>query len=212
MANDILILCGDLVDRGPGIYELINFVRYINNIYTVQGNHENKLVRWMRGNPVKVGEALQSTIDQLKPDLERPRHREELQKWFEELPHIIRFRDDAYVVHAGIDPRIPIEHQDSRVVIRVRSLDPIWVAEGDPTVPAMWYTNFVQGDRDPMIFFGHSVHEHAFTGTNAFSMDGGCVFGGELRGAEVHEDCLGVIKSVKAKKVYYGHERCGVDE
>jgi hypothetical protein len=204
MVYDILIFAGDLVDRGPKILEMVNFVRYIENIYTVEGNHEDKFKRWMRGRPVHVGHALQMTIDAFKEEIEHPRKRTELQQWFEELPQMIRITDDIYVAHAGIVPYMPIDKQEADRVLRIRTAD----AAGN-----MPWWKWDRGEDAPWILFGHNIQPDHHAGSRALALDGGCVFGGELRGVAIAPDGkLGGVMTVQAKKTYYSRERIKNDE
>jgi serine/threonine protein phosphatase 1 len=203
MTNDIVVFAGDLVDRGPKIYQLVNFARCIDNVYTAEGNHENRIKKKLQGRDVHIGKTHQKTIDCFDFELGDPRRKKELLDWFESLPQMIRLADDIYLVHAGIKPYKPIEHQEAD--------DCLWTRYADAAGGVKWW-EWHRGPDAPWILFGHSVLPSHDVGSRATSLDGGCVYGGELRGIEIHDGKLGRVISVKAKEVYYDHKRIASDE
>lgn len=67
--NRMLVFVGDLVDRGPRsdkVLELVNCLVSRGMAVAVSGNHDNKLMRYLKGNPVRVDPELQHTVDKLK--------------------------------------------------------------------------------------------------------------------------------------------------
>jgi predicted kinase len=75
-----LIFVGDLTDRGPdsrGVLGLVARAVRAGAALLVQGNHDDKLRRWLRGNDVKAAHGLETTIAEFSalspPDMERER-------------------------------------------------------------------------------------------------------------------------------------------
>jgi len=63
-----VMFVGDLVDRGPdspGVLRLVMGMVKAGHGLCVPGNHENKLVRALRGAKVQVSHGLQETLTQL---------------------------------------------------------------------------------------------------------------------------------------------------
>ena len=57
------IFLGDLVDRGPRVLDTVRIVRNMvqaGTAFCIAGNHDVKLVRWLRGKQVKVQHGLRS--------------------------------------------------------------------------------------------------------------------------------------------------------
>ena len=75
------------------------------------GNHEQKYLRYLRGNPVQIANGMQETIDQMKPEMDHEENIETVRGMLENLPYAIKLDDNIYVVHAGIDPRYSVEAQ-----------------------------------------------------------------------------------------------------
>jgi hypothetical protein len=63
--SHILILTGDLIDRGPKIKETLMFAMNTPSVYSLMSNHEQKLPRYLRGHHVQTS-ALVKTIDQCR--------------------------------------------------------------------------------------------------------------------------------------------------
>ncbi|MDQ3851836.1 MAG: metallophosphoesterase [Thermoproteota archaeon] len=51
--SHILILTGDLIDRGPKIKETLMFAMNTPSVYSLMSNHERKLLRCLRGHHVQ---------------------------------------------------------------------------------------------------------------------------------------------------------------
>jgi hypothetical protein len=61
--SHILILTGDLIDRGPKIKETLMFAMNTPSVYSLMSNHERKLLRYLLGHHVQSA-ALAKTIEQ----------------------------------------------------------------------------------------------------------------------------------------------------
>ena len=62
-SNHILILTGDLIDRGPRIKETLMFAMNTPSVYSLMSNHEQKLLRYVQGRQVQIT-SLAKTIEQ----------------------------------------------------------------------------------------------------------------------------------------------------
>lgn len=64
-----LVFVGDFTDRGPKSLHCLVFVaKHVEEglAFAVQGNHDNKLARYLKGNPVKVSGGLQTTVKEFE--------------------------------------------------------------------------------------------------------------------------------------------------
>ncbi len=187
--SDVVILLGDLVDRGDKIKECLQFARTTPNVYALMGNHDHKLLRYLKGNKVNIG-SMQATIDQCGDYLDAS-----LKAWLEQLPFIIKFDDNKYGLHAGINPLYPIDRQLEHSVLYARNFNPITKSISDVTSKLWWEHENIGGEQ---IFFGHIVSKNFKAGKH-FALDGGCVFGEEMRAwlSDTNE-----VISVKATKSF----------
>lgn len=171
-ANDIIVFTGDLIDRGPKINEVLQFAMSSSNIYSIMSNHENKLFRHMIGNKVNL-KSLERTLEQCDE--------ETLNRFYldmAKMPLIMKF-DKYHVLHAGINPRYPIERQTKEFLMYARKFNPATGSFQDESMP-YWYAYPIQ--QDIKILFGHEVHPNvAVVSDYACALDAGCGFGEKLR-------------------------------
>jgi hypothetical protein len=185
--SDVLIFCGDLVDRGPKIEQCLCWLAHVNESYSVMGNHEYKFVRYLLGRKVD-SKSLKATIEQTKEW-----DKKSLIPLIMSMPYCIKFRDKAYVVHAGINPTRPINKQYKDEFMYTRNL-----TIGETTAP--WW-NFYYGEDE--IFFGHEVTPKAVhVADKVYAMDGGSVFGMELRLCVSNPDGTKLFYTQKSEKAY----------
>lgn len=199
--NDRLIFVGDIIDRGPKTKEMIEFVASQPNVHLIMGNHENKFIRYLRGNPVSITDGLQETIDQLAPELESEANKESLLFFFENLPYAIKLDNNKYVVHAGIDPRYSVEAQKQEILLYMRNHAP-GKTFSDPTAPPWYLAERSKACKNQSIIFGHNTKANTKEVGHALALDGGCVFGGELKALVINIDGTGKEFSVPARKKY----------
>ena len=174
---DYVILGGDLSDRGPKSRELFEFVLNNDNVYSVIGNHDDKLKRYLLGNKIKIGNGLQETIDQISDwDQEK---KQKLYRWLQSLPSIIKLPKDYVVVHGGFNPNYPLNKQMYETCLYIRTFGGAGWDDND-------YPNWYQCDLDSdlkqyKILFGHITHPIANVKENIIALDMGAAFGKGLR-------------------------------
>ena len=162
-----VIACGDLVDRGPHISDLLITFMANENYYSVMGNHEDKLLRYLifGSGRVKVTSGLSKTLRQIEGKIDKTA----LALYLMSLPLIIKVGNN-YIYHAGINPEKSMFSQSRQDLLWSRG----WWKELNVFKHKMHQTNFR--------YFGHEVNETAIVNNNTYSLDGGCVYGKELRG------------------------------
>jgi polynucleotide kinase-phosphatase len=193
------IFLGDLVDRGPdtpGVLRLVMGMVRDGDALCVPGNHENKLLRALRGRKVQVTHGLAETLAQL--DREPPAFRADVESFLDGLiSHYVL--DDAKLVvsHAGL-----IERFQGRASGRVRSFCLYGETTGETDefglpVRYPWASEY----RGPaMVLYGHTPVPAPEWVNGTMCLDTGCVFGGHLTALRYPE--RGLV-SVPAARVYY---------
>lgn len=194
--EDVIIFCGDLIDRGPKIDEVLRFARTTPRVHSVKGNHEDKLARHMANlgtalvSKIKIGHGLQNTIDQCGDRLD-----DDMMCWFWSLPLIIKF-NNSYVFHAGINPRYSMLRQNREFLLYARKFNASLNTFDDENSPPWYEHELHESLKNRPMFFGHEVHgitdplhfaSHHMN-KNVFPMDGGCYFGGNLLGASIKDN------------------------
>jgi hypothetical protein len=136
------------------------------------GNHERRLLDAHHARKSGAKEPrLSSSHQQIVQELT-----DEDWALLDELPLLIDVPDhNTVLVHAGIDPKLPLSEQDPWVLTHVRSIDP----DGKPS--DKWGTPWGQLYFGPQhIVFGHNARKHPQLHPFATGLDTGCVYGGRL--------------------------------
>jgi len=197
--NRAVVFVGDLVDRGPKIKEVLLLVMNIlqhGKGYSVLGNHEDKLLRYLKGNPVTISPGLQTTIDQISStSLE---FKESLKAMLENLPtHIVFDNNKLVVAHAGLKEKY---HGISSARERVFALYGDITGKKDEygyPIRRDWETHY---KGKAYVVYGHTPIDTATWVNNAICIDTGCVFGQRLTALRYPK--LELL-DIKAKKIYF---------
>ena len=192
------IFLGDLVDRGPASPEVLRVVMSMvknKTAYCVMGNHDSKLVKYLKGKNVNVKHGLAETVAQLE-------HESEVFKRnaFEFLDglisHYVMDEGRLVVAHAGLR-----EEMQGRGSGAVRSFCMYGETTGEIDefglpVRHNWAAEY-RGKAK--VVYGHTPVPTAEWLNRTIDIDTGCVFGGHLTALRYPEEEL---VSVQAKEVY----------
>ncbi|WP_404800293.1 polynucleotide kinase-phosphatase [Actinomadura rudentiformis] len=193
------VFVGDLVDRGPdtpGVLRLVMGMVEAGQALCVSGNHENKLVKALRGRKVRVAHGLAESLDQLAAEPDDFRDRA-LRFMDGLISHYVLDEGRLVVAHAGLK-----EDYHGRASGRVRS----FALYGDTTgetdeygLPVRYpWANDYRGKA--MVVYGHTPVPEPEWINNTICLDTGVVFGGKLTALRYPERELA---AVPAKQVWY---------
>ena len=197
------VFVGDLVDRGPGsdvVLEIVMNMVETENALCVIGNHEDKLLRTMRGNPTNVSHGLQETLNQLEKRDEAFHNR--VNAFLHGLPaHLMLDGEKLAVAHAGIT-----ENYQGRFSRRVSQFCMYGETNGETDewgLPIR--TNWARDYRGKAtVVYGHTPVETAEFFNGTMNVDTGCVFGGQLSALRYPEN---EVVSMPALQIYYDAAR-----
>ncbi len=193
------VFLGDLVDRGPntpGVLRLVMEMVRGGAALCVPGNHENKLVRALRGRKVQVTHGLAESLAQL--DREPPEFRQEVVEFLDGLvSHFVLDDRRLVVAHAGMR-----EEMQGRASAAVRAFALYGETTGETDefglpVRYPWATEY-RGRA--VVVYGHTPVVEPEWVNNTIDVDTGCVFGGALTALRWPEREL---VSVPAARTYY---------
>ncbi|SFP37632.1 polynucleotide kinase-phosphatase [Amycolatopsis arida] len=198
-AGRTAVFVGDLVDRGPdtpGVLRLVMGMVAEGAALVVCGNHEQKLVRALRGHDVRTEHGLAESLDQLAR--EDADFRAEVERFCDDLlAHYVLDGGRLVVAHAGLP-----ERYHGRASARVRA----FALYGDTTGETDEYGLPVRYPwaRDyrgaATVLYGHTPMPEAEWVNRTLCLDTGCVFGGTLTALRYPER---EIVSVPAERVWY---------
>jgi serine/threonine protein phosphatase 1 len=136
--GDFVVLLGDLIDRGPNSYDVVQFVKTSNNIVTVKGNHEKMMINsfslqglespnktvavWLyNGGLATAMSYIKAFTDEVGNEytelLDQAINQDKL--WMNRLPSQI-ILDKWRLVHAGYDPEVDLDCQTDSEMLHIR--------------------------------------------------------------------------------------------
>jgi protein phosphatase len=193
------IFVGDLVDRGPdtpGVLRLVMGMVAAGDAFCVPGNHENKLLRALRGRNVQVTHGLAESLAQLAAETDE--FRADAQRFMDGLiSHYVLDGGRLVVSHAGLT-----ERYQGRASGRVREfcLYGQTTGETDEYGLPVRYPWAQEYRGEAMVLYGHTPVPTPEWVNNTLCLDTGCVFGGRLTALRYPEREL---VSVPAAEIYY---------
>lgn len=194
-----VVFLGDLVDRGPDSPAVLRLVMGMlagGHALCVQGNHENKLVRALRGARVQVSHGLEMTLAQLL--VESAEFREEAEEFCAHLPsHLVLDEGQLVVAHAGLKEAYHglTSGRERRFALYGDS-----TGETDQFGLPVRYPWAEDYRGQAMVLYGHTPTPELKWVNNTICLDTGCVFGGNLTALRYPEK---EIVPVSAERVWY---------
>lgn len=194
--QDTLINLGDLVDRGPKIYETFEFLRGLKDrmkerCILIRGNHEQMLLdaaaKGGRNKDLWYYNSGEKTVFSF---INHKHRYQEFLDWFEDMPLYYAAKDYS-CVHASLSDPDPAVNDANTL---------IWGRDTDYSgkIVMTGHTPY----RSPIYFQGEhygKIQEDVRTmlpETGMIALDTGCVFGNRLTGMVLSEDGTFVVTSV----------------
>ena len=193
------VFVGDLVDRGPGVVNVLKLVMSMvadGTALCVAGNHESKLVRKLKGRNVQVSHGLAESLAQLETG--PPEFQQQATQFMDRLiSHYVLDGGNLVVAHAGMK-----EEYQGRASARVRDFCLYGETTGETDewglpVRADWASGY-RGKAT--VVYGHTPVAEPTWLNRTINVDTGCVFGGRLTALRYPESEL---VWVPAGRVYY---------
>lgn len=198
-----LVFLGDLVDRGPDVTGTLEFVRDIcadKAGFCVIGNHENKLLRKLKGEKIRISSGMDTSLNQLKYCKKLTIN--DVITFLSQLEsHYVFDRGQLVVCHAGLNQDM---HGKNSHLARDYAMYGETTGSRDEyglPIRLNWAIHYRGQAR---IVYGHTPIQQPIWVNNTINIDTGCVFGGNLTALQYPE--LRVV-SVRASKVYYPSPR-----
>lgn len=192
------VFLGDLTDRGPnslGCYQLVSAMVKSKQALCVMGNHDDKLLRYLKGNDVQIKHGLETTLAELEAKSEI--YKQELQEFLSNLAsHYLLDQGKLVVAHAGIAEEL-FGKEDGRsrsfclYGANTGKLD----SQGLPT-RLDWAKDYKGRAK---VVYGHTPTLNPRWLNQTINIDTGCVFGGKLTALRYPE--LELVQ-VEAKMAY----------
>lgn len=192
------ILVGDIMGRGR--YAAATYGFCVNMIEAghmlmVRGNHDDKIMRWAKGNKVKLMHGDDKTVRDLE---NRGLNKEKIYRFFESLPlYLILDDDKLVVVHAAWKKSLLKGGSYNK---KCRS----WCLYGPTTGKILdnglpdrvdWVEKRELFKHSPIIVYGHQAYHEPRIENKTYGIDTGCVFGNYLTALKYPEMELVQVKA-----------------
>lgn len=197
------VFLGDLVDRGPGITDVLDLVMTMvseGKALCVPGNHEIKLLKKLQGKDIRISHGLQQTLDQMEK--EPPEFKTRVADFIDSrISHYVLDEGRLVVAHAGMR-----EDMQGRASGQVRSfaLYGETTGETDEFGLPVRYNWAAEYRGKATVVYGHTPVPEVEWLNRTICIDTGCVFGGKLTALRYPEK---EVHSVPAQQVYCEPQR-----
>jgi len=200
-----LVSVGDIVDRGRSSAVTYGFVKNMieaGHMLSVCGNHDDKLMRYAKGNNVTLSHGLDKTVKEFE---QRGIPKESIHRFIKTLPYYLLLDDGKLaVVHAAWKDDLL---KRSNFHKKCRS----WCLYGPTTgetnehglpVRIDWASKRVLQEDSLTVVYGHQPYNEPRVINNTYGIDTGCAFGGHLTALKYPEM---EFVQFKALEVYCEH-------
>ena len=177
--GDIEASVGDFLSKGLQSVKTLHFIR-LHKILPVLGNHEDKILRYLRHqeevdkNPVVLNEDEKKIIKNLNSsDI----------NFLNDLPFFLKF-GPITILHGGLlnhQKLDSLSKKDKGKLLRLRFLDKNlkFIAFGDEKEDSNFWADIYDGN-EGYIVYGHQNFKEVKKSPNAVGIDTGCVYGNKL--------------------------------
>jgi len=173
------IFLGDLVDRGPRVLDAVRIARNMvkaGTAFCIAGNHDVKLVRWLRGKQVQVKHGLEQSIAEIESLA--PEDRGKLASFLDGLvSHYVLDGGRLVVAHAGLREEM---HGRGSGAVREFCLYGETTGETDEFGLPVRYNWAAEYRGKATVVYGHTPVPEPEWLNNTVNIDTGAVFGGKL--------------------------------
>lgn len=185
--EDTEVCVGDIITKGRQSVKTLRYIRD-NNIMSVLGNHEDKIVRHLKHsdsqkqNPIILDEDEQHIVNELTS---------EDYAYLETLPLFLRF-DGITTVHGGIQNNMNLDNltkHDKQRLLRLRYLDKNgnFISFGNETRDSVFWADVYDGNQG-FIVYGHQWFKKPKINNFSIGIDTGCVYGNKLSAVVFEEN------------------------
>jgi serine/threonine protein phosphatase 1 len=184
--DDLLLSLGDIVDRGPKSKEVYHYFRSRPNSKVLMGNHERKHLRGILSYSqeivkVQFGDEYDSFL-----------------QWTSTLEYYHEC-NDAFIVHAAVEPGIPLVQQKPEVLAGSTSGE----RHLEDTYGETHWIDLYNLEK-PVIYGHHVVGDVPLVKNTTYGIDTACCHGGFLTAIELPGF---IIHQVKCQHDYWKDER-----
>ncbi len=195
LSDDIEVCIGDIITKGKDSIKVLDFLTK-HNIKSVLGNHEDKLLRYLKNQ--KSNKKNQITLDTDEENIIDNLTSEHI-KYLENLPIYLKY-DEITILHGGIQNYMNLNNlskRDIQKILRLRYLDEEdnFLALGKEDENSIFWADKYNGTHG-FVVYGHQWFNELKVNKFSLGIDTGCVYGNKLS-AVIFENNKYKIESVE---------------
>ncbi|CAC9600901.1 hypothetical protein [uncultured Gammaproteobacteria bacterium] len=180
--EDVEVCVGDVITRGKNSIKTLRYLQ-VNNIKSVLGNHEDKIVRYLqhqeniKKNPIVLDEDEQDIVLNLSAlDID----------YLKNMPLFMQF-GEITILHGGLQNHQNLNKISKKLktqILRLRFLDQAhnFVTFGREDDKSIFWADIYNGNHG-FVVYGHQKFNEVKITQYALGVDTGCVYGGKLSAA-----------------------------
>lgn len=165
-----LILLGDLINKGPYSFKVLEWVKNTQKVQVIIGNHELNFIHAL-DQSISLSPILKKLKKDMGPDIKK------YISWIKSWPTYIE-EESFLAVHGGLVPNEHPSISQTKYLVNIR----YWAGEGktmnDSTTPA-WH-DLYKGSK--LVIYAHWAKQGLKIKKNSIGLDTACVYGGKLTG------------------------------
>lgn len=181
-----VVLLGDIVDRGPGIVDVLRIAmasEAAGTSLSVIGNHDDKLRRALIGRDVQVKHGLAESLAQLED--ETPAFKRQVLAFLEAMPgHVILERGTLVAAHAGLPRELHGRADEHTRDVAMYGITAGGLDEDGLPIRVNWAKQY---GGPPYLAYGHTPVIEPVWYHDTIDVDTGCVFGHRLTAVQFPE-------------------------
>lgn len=177
--DDVEVCVGDILTKGKYSVKTLDFI-IKHNIKSALGNHEEKLLRYIKHQKSLKKNPVQLTLDE---DNIIASLTDEHIKFLESMPLFLRF-GSILILHGGLQNKLNLDNltkRDKEKILRLRYIDQDehFIAYGDEQDDSIFWADVYDGNQG-FVIYGHQWFEEVKKSPFALGIDTGCVYGNKL--------------------------------
>lgn len=178
-SRDIEACVGDILTKGKDSLKTLRYIQK-NNIQSVLGNHEDKLLRYIENSQISKINSI--TLDKDEQSIINNLNSNDIQ-FLKNLPLFIKF-ESITILHGGLlnEQRLDsLTKKDKGKLLRLRYINQKgkFIHYGDEDENSLFWADLYDGNQG-FIVYGHQTFKEPNISPYAIGIDTGCVYGNKL--------------------------------
>jgi len=177
--EDMEVCVGDIITKGKDSLKTLRYIQE-NNIQSVLGNHEDKIIRYLEHDKSKNENPI--ILDEDEHNIVKNLNSKDID-FLMTMPLFMKFKNIT-ILHGGLHNSYDLDNlnkKEKTKILRMRYLDKNhnFVTLGKENDDSIFWADVYDGNQG-FIVYGHQYFKEARSNKYALGIDTGCVYGNKL--------------------------------